>query len=168
MSAPQSRNIPSQEGPRDIELSAEEVKSLLRPRLTLAERRAAREAAAVAAKSPSKRASAWQIGAVACAAAVAAIAGVVYLYKFSAAPVPPPAVVVPVEIDPVTPSVQKLAAVGPVIRIKNPFDKREVFEFPPGTSKAEAQDAVARLLLERAIDRGALYTSNTARRRKSG
>jgi hypothetical protein len=35
----------------------------------------------------------------------------------------------------------------------NPFDKKEVFEFPPGTSQVDARDAVADLLAERARDR---------------
>jgi hypothetical protein len=39
------------------------------------------------------------------------------------------------------------------VQFKNPFDAKEVFEFPPGTSKAEARDAVAELLLQRALDR---------------
>jgi hypothetical protein len=39
------------------------------------------------------------------------------------------------------------------VRLKNPFDAKEVFEFPPGTSKAEARDAVAALLLQRARER---------------
>jgi hypothetical protein len=37
--------------------------------------------------------------------------------------------------------------------IKNPFDRTESFEFPPGTSKAEAREAIAKLLMERAHDR---------------
>jgi hypothetical protein len=39
------------------------------------------------------------------------------------------------------------------VRFVNPFDKKEVFEFPPGTSQADARDAVAELLAERARDR---------------
>jgi hypothetical protein len=35
----------------------------------------------------------------------------------------------------------------------NPFDANEVFEFPAGTSKAEARDAVAEILMERAMKR---------------
>jgi hypothetical protein len=42
---------------------------------------------------------------------------------------------------------------GPPVRFKNPFDPSEVFEFPPGTSKAEARQWVANVLLERAHDR---------------
>jgi hypothetical protein len=39
------------------------------------------------------------------------------------------------------------------VRFVNPFDKKEVFEFPPGTSQVDARDAVADLLAERARDR---------------
>jgi hypothetical protein len=42
---------------------------------------------------------------------------------------------------------------GEPVRFKNPFDRSEVFEFPPGTSPAEARQAVAQLLMERARDR---------------
>ena len=36
---------------------------------------------------------------------------------------------------------------------RNPFDKNEVFELPPGLSKAEARDMVAEILMERARER---------------
>jgi negative regulator of sigma E activity len=39
------------------------------------------------------------------------------------------------------------------VRIRNPFDDGEVFEFPPGTSKADAHDQVAALLRKRAEER---------------
>ncbi len=39
------------------------------------------------------------------------------------------------------------------IRLANPFDASEIFEFPAGTSLAEARQSVAALLLERAHDR---------------
>jgi hypothetical protein len=48
---------------------------------------------------------------------------------------------------------QSAGPVGPPVRFKNPFDASEVFEFPPGTSKAEARRAVAELLVQRARDR---------------
>ena len=41
----------------------------------------------------------------------------------------------------------------PPVRIRNPFDRSEIFEFPPGTPKRKARQAVAALLLERARDR---------------
>jgi hypothetical protein len=42
---------------------------------------------------------------------------------------------------------------GEPVRFSNPFDAQEVFEFPAGTSEAKARDAVAQLLLERAVER---------------
>ena len=39
------------------------------------------------------------------------------------------------------------------VLFKNPFDANEVFEFPAGTSEAEARDAVAEILMERAMER---------------
>jgi len=40
-----------------------------------------------------------------------------------------------------------------IVRIRNPFDASEVFDFPPGTSEAEARQAVSNVLLRRARDR---------------
>jgi hypothetical protein len=48
--------------------------------------------------------------------------------------------------------------------IKNPFDRTETFEFPPGTTKAEARKAVAKLLMERAHDRLPLLAQASRRR----
>jgi hypothetical protein len=45
------------------------------------------------------------------------------------------------------------------VRYTNPFDASEVFEFPPGTSRAAAREAVAEMLLQRAAER-----ENSARR----
>jgi hypothetical protein len=43
---------------------------------------------------------------------------------------------------------------GPLpVRVQNPFDASEVFEFPPGTSAADARDAVADVLMKRAAER---------------
>ncbi len=41
----------------------------------------------------------------------------------------------------------------PSVRLSNPFDRSEVFEFPPGTSADEARQSAAALLLQRARDR---------------
>jgi hypothetical protein len=41
----------------------------------------------------------------------------------------------------------------PPVRVRNPFDAREVFEFPAGTTKAEARQKMTQLLLQRAVDR---------------
>jgi hypothetical protein len=42
----------------------------------------------------------------------------------------------------------------PPMRVRNPFDAKEVFEFPAGTTKAEARKKVSEILLQRAVDRG--------------
>jgi hypothetical protein len=157
----------------DLELSADEVKNLLRPRPTLVERAVARrgEVSPRPRAAPS-RANTWQLGAVVCAAAVAAIVGVVYLYKYSESrpPVAPAAATIPAAkpVIPPVPAVKKAVPAGPVVRVANPFDKREVFEFPPGTSQEEARDAVAKLLMDRATERRSLLSANPSRKRKSG
>lgn len=73
--------------------------------------------------------------------------------KRAALPPPPPAVV-PVPDPP--PSVQpaELPPPEPVVLV-NPFDATEKFTFPPGTSKADARDQMASLLLQRAVERRA-------------
>ena len=53
---------------------------------------------------------------------------------------------------------------GEAMLIKNPFDRTESFEFPPGTSKTEARQAVAKLLMERAHDRLPLLAETSLRR----
>ncbi len=53
---------------------------------------------------------------------------------------------------------------GEAILIKNPFDRTEAFTFPPGTSNAEAREAVTKLLLERAHDRLPLLAEAPRRR----
>lgn len=44
--------------------------------------------------------------------------------------------------------------VGEPLRMANPFDASEIFEFPAGTSEADAREAVAGFLIERAARRG--------------
>ena len=41
------------------------------------------------------------------------------------------------------------------LRVANPFDASEIFEFPAGTSEADAHEAIAGFLIERAARRGA-------------
>ena len=59
-------------------------------------------------------------------------------------PAPPPPMLQETEGVPAAPA---------PVRFTNPFDTGEVFEFPPGTSNAEARDAVASLLIKRAQER---------------
>lgn len=71
---------------------------------------------------------------------------------------PAPAAVV---IAPPGPPPEPVAAVVPAsegiryVEVVNPFDQTEVFKFPPGTSKADARDQMAMLLLQRAVERKA-------------
>jgi hypothetical protein len=62
---------------------------------------------------------------------------------------PAPVIVAPPPPPPPVPSAEPAEPV----RFVNPFDRKEVFEFPAGTSKADARDAVAELLYERAQER---------------
>jgi len=59
-----------------------------------------------------------------------------------APPPPPPQLVYEKPEPPVSP-----------MRMANPFDPSEVFEFPAGTSKAEARESIANVLMQRARDR---------------
>jgi hypothetical protein len=61
-------------------------------------------------------------------------------------------------------AVAALSASSEPLRIRNPFDPTETFEFPPGTSEAEARQAVTKLLMERAHDRLPLLAEATHRR----
>jgi hypothetical protein len=45
---------------------------------------------------------------------------------------------------------------APLMQVRNPFDATEVFEFPAETTKTEAREAMAELLLQRARDRSSL------------
>ena len=40
------------------------------------------------------------------------------------------------------------------LRVANPFDASEIFEFPAGTSEADAREAISGFLIERAARRG--------------
>jgi hypothetical protein len=73
--------------------------------------------------------------------------------KRAALPPPPPAVA-PAPAPPPPVQVAESPPPEPVVLV-NPFDKTEKFTFPPGTSKADAREQMANLLLQRAVERGA-------------
>jgi hypothetical protein len=89
---------------------------------------------------------------------------------------PPPAATAPPSPVPATAATATTAAAAvaaapapstdqpATVRFVNPFDKKEVFEFPPGTSQADARDAVAELLAERARDRHGVLSRAAPRR----
>ena len=86
------------------------------------------------------------------AVVVLALGGVAHLAA-KQSPVQPVVAQAARPLSPPPPAVPAAVPDGPVL-YKNPFDRSEVFEFPPGTTQDEARDAVARLLLERAQGRG--------------
>jgi hypothetical protein len=85
--------------------------------------------------------------------AVAATIGYEVLQPAPAAPavLPPPAVA---EVESAPPAMAPVLE-PPSVRVRNPFDKSEVFEFPAGTTPEAAHEAVAETLLARARERQA-------------
>jgi hypothetical protein len=95
---------------------------------------------------------------------VGLVVGIVYVRQIGEEPIR-----VAQKVDPKATRVgEERAATVPsdseAMLIKNPFDRTEAFEFPPGTSKAEAREAVAKLLMERAHDRLPLLAEASHRR----
>lgn len=92
---------------------------------------------------------------------IAAVAGVTVVITWlvaahvrAADQIQPDRFVVRLVIPPIAP----LPAISPQpqpppVRVRNPFDVAEVFEFPASTSKTEAREAMAKILLLRAQDR---------------
>jgi len=90
---------------------------------------------------------------------IIAIAAVIHLsaLRLSAAPASEPAMaaaplaVAAMPAPAATPGTREQAQQPPPpVRFVNPFDRSEVFEFPAGTSRTEARDAVAGILENRA------------------
>ncbi|HUI59966.1 MAG TPA: hypothetical protein VLX90_07075 [Steroidobacteraceae bacterium] len=92
--------------------------------------------------------------AVAGSVAVLLGAWAVALYRPTPPEVPPPPPVVQTPALPPPAPAPQPAPQEPPVQFRNPFDRSEVFEFPPGTSRAEARQAVAEVLMQRARDRG--------------
>jgi hypothetical protein len=88
------------------------------------------------------------------APAVVLLAGIAYLAAKPVYTAPPPALVVALAEPVVEPEAAPVEQAEPM-RFANPFDHREVFEFPAGTTKAEARDRVAEILMDRARERRA-------------
>lgn len=113
------------------------------------------------------------------AAALVSVAAVIAIALWPRTPTPEPAVtptttpaptgVQPV-LGPLNEATPPAAAVGvappstepPVLRIQNPFDPTEVFEFPAGTAYVDARDQVAQLLITRARARNGMQDSSTS------
>jgi hypothetical protein len=92
-----------------------------------------------------------------CGIAVAGTIAAAAVLTQSETQTPPSA---PLVIAPPSPPPEQVASVAApevihYVELVNPFDATEVFKFPPGTSKSDARDQMAALLLERAIERKA-------------
>ena len=71
------------------------------------------------------------------------------------------------QLEAITPSVGAMELRAEPVLVRNPFDKHEVFEFPAGTTEQEAHDAVAEMLLKRAVERQAQYDARHPKRKAS-
>lgn len=103
------------------------------------------------AKKASRSTIVFGVCAIALVIAVAAGVGVVFS-KDSSPIAAAPAVRSTIPLKP-DPYIEEPAPEQPPVLVKNPFDETEVFELPPGTSKADARAYVADLLLKRAAER---------------
>ena len=84
-------------------------------------------------------------------AASIVLSGIAYL---ATPPAPPVQIVADTGSDSTVPEAPAPPpADNEAVRFKNPFDAKEVFEFPSGTTESEAREAVAELLLQRARER---------------
>jgi hypothetical protein len=81
------------------------------------------------------------------------------------APVSAPKPAAPAPETAAQPDPAATAYTGQPVRVKNPFDHSEVFEFPAGTTLKEARQSVAQILMQRAHNRGvpALHPARTDR-----
>jgi hypothetical protein len=96
--------------------------------------------------------------------AAAAISGVSsgITYLATTRPVPTPSAAQPVLSASLAAPIRDATSTAQVsVKFVNPFDATEVFEFPPGTSEADAHQAVAELLLKRAHERLAASSADS-------
>ena len=98
---------------------------------------------------PSGRGMAWNVAAV-IAFAVFDWWGVNHLFGVQAAQ---PAMAATHRSSEIVPMVSPATSQPALVRVPNPFDATEVFEFPAGTSAADSREKVAELLLQRARTR---------------
>lgn len=167
MSQQELRDLPVQEETAEIELSGEELKVLSRVKPSTASVAAppAAEAKGVSSRSINRVMWRWPV-ALACAGAVS-LAAIGAGYRVNTLNEMSAQAAVMAQLQAITPSVQAQAVYTEPVRVQNPFDKREMFEFPAGTSEQEARDAMADMLLKRAIDRQAAYDAKHPRRKSA-
>lgn len=101
-------------------------------------------------------------GLIAAVTLVAALRMLIPLFAAPATPFAPPSVDATLSRWAPAAEEAELAATESV-RVPNPFDASEVFEFPSGTTRAEARAAMTETLLERARERYARLDSGSRR-----
>ena len=123
------------EGVFEVELSSQELLAITQPR------------APDKPRIPSRLA--YGVG----AAAVVAVAAVLIVSRACRIEEPTRAAAVvttPPAVAALPPAPEPAA---PAVKFANPFDRTEVFEFPAGTSRAQARQKVAEVLIKRAQER---------------
>lgn len=142
----------------EAEMDAQELRELALSQAAEPQPAQAELSAKVAADAPASRARFVRSPLmILCGIAVAGtIAAAAVLHQSETQTAPSSSVV----IAPPSPPPEQVASVAApeeirYVELVNPFDATEVFKFPPGTSKSDARDQMAALLLERAIERKA-------------
>jgi len=166
MNEQELRDLPVQEETAEIELSGEELKVLSRANPSTASVAAPAAAATGVSSRPINRVMwRWPV-ALACAGAVS-LAAIGAGYRVNTSNEMSARAALIAQLQAVTPSVQAQAVYAEPVRVHNPFDRHEVFEFPAGTSDQDARDAMADMLLKRAIERQAAYDAKHPRRKSA-
>lgn len=144
-----SQRIAGIEAPdAEVELTAEDLLGLSAPATDRSQQTAPKATSAKPMPSaPARRGMpAWRV-----ALSFAVMAGAVGAVYLAMAPVKH--AVQNVRMPPSQLPATSPRSEGKPVLFANPFDANEVFEFPAGTSEAEARDAVAAILMERAMER---------------
>jgi hypothetical protein len=174
MSEKQNHSLPQDEAPTEIEFNAEQLASLTKARVS-----AAPTANSTITVAPARAESAitpappgpdrWKsLAAVAGVGAVMVLSAIIGYEGLRSAPEPPPLPPPVAQIDePSSPPVVAPVSDQEPLRVRNPFDRSEVFEFPAGTTPEAAKAAIADTLLDRARERQAEYDAKHPRRRRS-
>ena len=138
----------SDETDTEIELSAQDLLALS----DLGQIEAHATSSAPQPSKPAQSGSKHKLGLPLSLIAAVGVAGATYVVTSSDGATPSVANISQPLAPSEWPAPQQLAERAPV-RFANPFDAEEVFEFPPGTTETQARDAVADVLLKRAISR---------------
>lgn len=173
MSEHNNQSLPAEET-TEIEFSALELKHLAKESeqaaLPLLKAALASHAAAAIPAQPRSRSillrSPLALGTVGSVLFLALI-GAGYTYTTGTPPAPPRPLEQPLVAEASAEIVAAPAVAEEPVLVKNPFDKGEVFEFPPGTTDQQAHDAVAEMLLQRAIQRQAEYDAKRGKKRRA-